>query len=378
MISVYRMSGNFPTADRGIVGEGPQARPSAAAKHVPTNKPAQSGQVRPTPQTPIFPTFDPNLCKECFKYGSKERMSDVPGLCKDEDKIGIIFMIHSRVENRKGRDSLRKGWLSFTKNNTEAIARYIFVLASNNSSSQDLMKENKLFHDIIQFNVSDTYQELGRKVMLGLWWISENCWNSKFIIKTNDDVFINIPRLLQMFSERKDLKMGLFGKIQSAVVDREKGSKYYVPPHVFPDASFPRYADGIAYGFPTRWLAGIVKMAEYTPAVHIEDVFVGLCVQRLGYNTVNIVGFDIEAPDVYNEKMLCVLTQTSMVVAKIPEDFPYNIIGVCSAWLDDLDRAVKNHMECVKTTRRPKRQTTRRPILLNGKGAPHQPNPLYH
>jgi len=73
--------------------------------------------------------------------------------------------------------------------------------------------------------------------------------------------------------------------------DTSPSSKWYVSHKEYP---YRRY-HGICHGFGciTRMhtLHNILKVYVNIPYIHLEDVYIGLCVKRLGYKLANIGGF---------------------------------------------------------------------------------------
>ena len=44
----------------------------------------------------------------------------------------------------------------------------------------------------------DTYQNLTLKTLAGLAWATDKCPGAKFVLKADDDVFVQVPRLLAL------------------------------------------------------------------------------------------------------------------------------------------------------------------------------------
>jgi hypothetical protein len=53
-------------------------------------------------------------------------------------------------------------------------------------------QEDADFGDIIQFNFCESYRNLTLKTLMGFKWATEFCSNAHFIMKTDDDVYVNI------------------------------------------------------------------------------------------------------------------------------------------------------------------------------------------
>ncbi|XP_050530851.1 uncharacterized protein LOC126899741 [Daktulosphaira vitifoliae] len=59
-----------------------------------------------------------------------------------------------------------------------------------------ILLENRKYRDIVQTNVRDTYSNLTLKSIAALEWIQEFCPSAHYVLKTDDDMFIDVQRLL--------------------------------------------------------------------------------------------------------------------------------------------------------------------------------------
>ena len=58
---------------------------------------------------------------------------------------------------------------------------------------QQLLKwESEHFEDIIQGDFGDSYHNLTYKNLMGKLWVTQFCTQAEFVIKTDDDVFIDL------------------------------------------------------------------------------------------------------------------------------------------------------------------------------------------
>ena len=75
----------------------------------------------------------------------------------------------------------------------------IFVFALSIKSSvilfsmfQDTKVENIKDHDHVQGNFTDTYDHLSYKNIMGKLWVSVFCEQAEFVVKTHDDMFVDL------------------------------------------------------------------------------------------------------------------------------------------------------------------------------------------
>ena len=61
---------------------------------------------------------------------------------------------------------------------------------------RDLEDENAKHHDIIQGSFAYTYINLSYKNIMGKRWVSTFCEHAEFVVKTDDDMFIDLYEVL--------------------------------------------------------------------------------------------------------------------------------------------------------------------------------------
>ena len=62
----------------------------------------------------------------------------------------------------------------------------------NEGLQKNIEKESEHFGDIIQGDFLDTYHNLSYKEIMGNLWVSEFCEQAEFVVKTDDDQFIDL------------------------------------------------------------------------------------------------------------------------------------------------------------------------------------------
>lgn len=66
---------------------------------------------------------------------------------------------------------------------------------------EGFQKEIDLYGDIIIANFKDTYRNLTLKALYMVEWTSRYCSNARFFMKTDDDVFLNVPLVLDFIAK---------------------------------------------------------------------------------------------------------------------------------------------------------------------------------
>lgn len=150
-------------------------------------------------------TADIYVSGHLMKEINKERICPMNG--KD---IELLILIFSRRENMELRMAIRNTWGNLDKRMDVAMA---FVLGDSLDDwlSSSLTEENYEYGDLIRGNYLDTYNNLTLKTISCLEWVDKYCNRAKYILKTDDDVFINVPRLMKFLSKRKKKRV-IYGR----------------------------------------------------------------------------------------------------------------------------------------------------------------------
>ena len=52
--------------------------------------------------------------------------------------------------------------------------------------------ENQLYGDLVQGDFLDTYRNLTYKTVLGHMWVSNFCNQAEFVVKTDDEIYVDL------------------------------------------------------------------------------------------------------------------------------------------------------------------------------------------
>ena len=120
--------------------------------------------------------------------------------------VFLLVYVHTAPRNWKRRMMIRQTW-GDVRQYTQHVVRVVFVLGTSTTDgwpniSESLALENDLYHDIVQENYIDSYRNLTYKAIGALRWIQRYCPQTKFVLKTDDDLFVNMFDLLQRIDEQ--------------------------------------------------------------------------------------------------------------------------------------------------------------------------------
>ncbi|XP_063439527.1 beta-1,3-galactosyltransferase 5-like [Mytilus trossulus] len=213
-------------------------------------------------------------------------------ICKpSSESIDILIMITSSPQNKLSRDAIRDTWLKHTKMNKGNI-RYVFLLGESHMT-KELEEENFQTMDIILGGFKDTYNNLTYKTLMSFQWATKHCRNAQFVMKTDDDVYVHIPRLKRVITENSNALQNAVGgschRVASPI--RDKRSKWYASFESYPEKTYPGYCSGTGYVTSLNVITKIVEISKTVPFFHLEDVYVALCIKKSGLRLHPISGF---------------------------------------------------------------------------------------
>ena len=252
-------------------------------------------------------------CNNCFNHNFKYLINN-PNICKlysNQTEIELLIIILTVHSNTLERNAIRETWLNYSENNS-ANVRYAFLLGEiqNTTLQESLSKESEQFGDIIQEDFVDVYSNLTYKTLMGFKWAVSNCGVAKAVLKTDDDMYINVPNVLNIV--KKDLVLlqtNVFGSCnQVAKPNRDANSKWFASVHSYPGKSYAGFCSGTGYLTSLNVAEKVFEVSRHVPFFHLEDVYVALCIKKLGYHLKAYPGFHPDRPKLdpclYNGKIL--------------------------------------------------------------------------
>lgn len=199
----------------------------------------------------------------------------------------LLVLIPSRSSNFKVRKTIREtyGLMSRDKvpevngRKIDVIIRTLFVIGTSNNETVEerIFNEHMKYRDILQVDVIDSYYNLTAKLLHALKWVNLYCSHVTFILKADEDIFVNISILLEQLRMSTLSKTGnVFGKIfnTSNHLNVLREGKWAVSHEEYPFNQYPPYAQGTSYTLTRNLVPKIVHTAQYLPYLHIEDAFI--------------------------------------------------------------------------------------------------------
>ena len=265
---------------------------------------------------PIVNSWYPEISMDKIKFKD---------LCSSwEEPIDLLVFITSGTTKKSAerRQLARTTWLNAP--NPHGHVRHIFALglSTNAYENQRIFNESVRFGDILILDFTDTYRNLTLKIMSAMKWIALNCPDVKLVMKTDYDVFINIPKIAQFLANHDfTLPNSILGRYyRRSFVERNSTYKYYVPMEEYSLRYFPPYCSGSGYIMATSTVRKLVKMSYFIHQIRMEDAYLGVCAYCANLKLISNDQFGIEFPEIKDKNKNPEDLFSFMVVHSVPYD----------------------------------------------------------
>jgi len=226
-----------------------------------------------------------------------------PNVCHNQD-VYIIAYIHTAPDHYKRRVVIRQTWGDASY--YDVGIRVVFVMGLTSGADKDdrdvqraLEFEATQYNDIVQEDFLDTYRNLTYKGVAALRWISRYCSHARYVLKTDDDIFVNTFNLLRHL-RRLDRTSGTAAPGAPAVGPRGllyclvwytmlvmREGKWKVSKEEWPEDHYPTYCSGSAFLMTTDVAIAMHRISYDVPFFWVDDFYItGLLPLKLGPSVV--------------------------------------------------------------------------------------------
>jgi beta-1,3-N-acetylglucosaminyltransferase 5 len=212
--------------------------------------------------------------------------------CQDQHVLLLLF-IKTAPENYERRSAIRSTWGNekYVQSQLNANIKTLFALGTphplkGKELQKKLVREDQEYNDIIQQDFVDSFYNLTLKLLLQFNWSNTFCPHAKFLMTADDDIFIHMPNLIEYLQglEQMGVRDFWIGRVhRGAPPIRDKSSKYYVSYEMYQWPAYPDYTAGAAYVISSDVAAKVHEASQtLNSSLYIDDVFMGLCANKMG------------------------------------------------------------------------------------------------
>ncbi|XP_067324517.1 beta-1,3-galactosyltransferase 4-like [Anolis sagrei] len=283
-----------------------------------------SGRRHPT-SPPLLPSSDDFLLRP------------PPEVCSPTAP-SLLVLVVSAPRHATQRQAIRSTWGGARRAGKFTVQIFFVLGLPREPSLQTALEQEAAgHHDLVQGRFLDTYGNLTLKTLSLMGWAAVHCPGTLFVVKVDDDIFLNLPGLAEELEHHITLAPTYLGKIYwRARPKRDSRSRNYIPVSLYPEERFPVYCSGAVYVLSGAAIPILLGASRHVPLVPVEDVFVGLCAHWAGIvpqRLARLTGGEHFPPDrcCYQGILLSVHKVTPVEMAAVWDaTTPYK--EMCQAW----------------------------------------------
>lgn len=210
-------------------------------------------------------------------------------LCANLTDLEWLILVKSSPEARNRRRMLRDTWADIKLFRKE-LFRVVFALGETTDEAvrQALKAEFETHGDIVQGDFLDSEKNASLKMLMGLKWATDRCPKARYIVKANDNTFMNIFEMMRLMDSNRDRGRALICPLwkdntMPILRDPSECGLWCVKDDELPGRKyFPQYCAGMGVVMAREVAVDLCEAAKATPLFWIDDVYItGLVTQRV-------------------------------------------------------------------------------------------------
>lgn len=208
-------------------------------------------------------------------------------------KLFLLILVFTAPANFDRRNIIRKTWASDPSMQIRWETMFLLGQPTGDSTLKEYLKAEGLgliFNDFIQGAQSENYSNLTLKTEMGLEWAAKYC-DFKFILKADDDVFVNPYRLVDFLSNPDTPGTELYLGFVMYDQPPHRSGKYGVSVEEYNNTRYPDFCSEPAYVLSWDLVHKLVDLFDVKNPLKLEDVYIATLLAKLGVKAVRHHGF---------------------------------------------------------------------------------------
>ena len=207
----------------------------------------------------------------------------------NSSRFKLVVLVSTHALHTGRRKLIRYYWGNHSRWSTPFQWKVIFVTGFFSSFQKiQLHAEADTYKDTLIESVEEDFYTLSFKVMLGLKWVQANL-KYDFLLKCDDDVFVNIDRLMRLLLTTRDQYFGQ--KMEFQPVERE--GRYGVSVEEHPSPIYDPFCSGGGFVLSHLTVSRMIPFFNWVNPLKIDDAYIGKIVTKAGIKAIHYGGFSM-------------------------------------------------------------------------------------
>ncbi|KAJ7365033.1 hypothetical protein OS493_007674 [Desmophyllum pertusum] len=211
----------------------------------------------------------------------------------------LLILVSSAPANLHRRDHIRKTWAFESVFKPRWTTVFLVAQTRLQTESNSLSKEDEVYGDLVRADYFDHYWNQTLKMQMDFEWATRYCKFS-FLLKVDDDVFVNSVGLLSFLNKPSTPKEKLYVGNHYKNPDVYRGGKWKVTKDEYSEPHYPDFCPGFGFVLSHDVVVTFVKAFAFVPYFRLDDVYVGMLANKTGIKIIHSEGFELDPP------MLCI------------------------------------------------------------------------
>lgn len=206
---------------------------------------------------------------------------------KCEQRFFLVILVASSAEAYQNRMVIRHTW--GTDNALHRKWKTVFLIGEGQDVgiSDRILREAQIFGDIIQGDYKETFANKVFKIQSGFEWAAKYCSSFQYLLKTDDDVFVNTRGLIDFLSGTGTLNTEFyFGHLMHGSPVLRTGF-YGVSEEDHPANFYKDYISGGGYVLSKDLVLKFTQMFDVVKPLKIDDAYIGMLAADIGVEPIS-------------------------------------------------------------------------------------------
>ena len=232
------------------------------------------GLVQNLTEIPEYP-YNQTGCRFIVTEKNNSHQTSLLTQTKCPRDYTLLILVTSNISHFDRRTLIRNTWGD--DKYCDVYTWKVFFLVGRTADEDKLRRlscEMDQFQDVIFGDTFEHFFNLTYKVQMGFEWSVKYC-NYKYLLKADDDVFVNLPRLFSFLYDKETPRTKLYaGNVHYAAKVFRHG-KYAVSKKEYWKKIYPRYCSGGGFILSRDVVELMTLEFDNVVPLKIDDAYVG-------------------------------------------------------------------------------------------------------